>query len=139
MVVLLFYDDFIKISKNLLNLVTRYHQDGICNLNRVQNGCAMVIKPSIIVLISKIASKVGPLLLVCCMNFLTSNDFGGRLSAKPASLTVGYLRTKAWIYKSTAYCREITTGKMLGGTQVYKYPLGESMLKRVSSHVRTSY
>ena len=55
------------------------------------------------------------------MEFLTSNNFGGRLSAKPSIFTVGYSRTITWIYKVTAYLRERTSGKTLGGPQVYKY------------------
>ena len=58
-----------------------------------------------------------------CMKFLTSNDFGGRLSAKSESLTVGYSRTRTQIFKITAYCRKRIGGKSLGGPQVYKYPL----------------
>ena len=57
------------------------------------------------------------------MKFLTSNDFGGRLSAKPESLTVGYLRTRTRMHRITAYRRERASVKTLGGPQVYKYPL----------------
>ena len=112
-----------KFQKGHWNLGTHYRQHDTCNLNRVRNGCAMVAKPGTIVLIMKMASKVGPLWLFCCMKFLRSNDFGGRLSAKPEILMVGYSRTRTRIYKSTAYCRESTSGKTLGGTRVYKYPL----------------
>ena len=55
------------------------------------------------------------------MNFLTSNDFGRRFSAKSASLTVGYSRTGIRIYKSTAYFREKAIGKTLDSAN--KYPL----------------
>ena len=109
------------------NLGTRYHQNDTFNLNRVHNVCAMVAKPGTIVLIMKMAYEVGPLSSCCCMKFLTSNDFGGRLSAKPVRLAVGYLRTRIWIYKSTEYCRERASGKMLGGPQVYKYPLAHHL------------
>ena len=105
------------------NTGTRYFQHDTWNLNRVCNGCTMVEKPGTIVLIMKMASKVGPLSLCFCMKFLTSNDFGGRLSANPSSLTVGYSRTRTRIYKSTAYRRESESSKTLGGTQIYKYPL----------------
>ena len=60
----------------------------------------MVEKLGTIVLIMKMESKVGPFSLCCCMRFLTLNDFGGRLSANPESLVVGYLRKRTWIYKS---------------------------------------
>ena len=122
-VVVLFYDDYIQISKVHSKLVMRYFQHDKWNLNRVWNWCAMVAKPVTITLIIKMASEVGPLLLCCCRKFLTSNDFGGRLSAKQASLTVGYPRTRTRIYKSTVYHRERAGGKMSGGPQVYKYPL----------------
>ena len=52
----------------------------------------MVAKTGTFVLIMKLASEVGPLSSCFCMKFLTSNDFGGRLPAKPAILKVGYLR-----------------------------------------------
>ena len=64
-------------------------------------GCEMAEKPGTVVVIMEMESEVGPLSSCCCMKFLTSNDFGGRLSAKPASLTVVYSRTITWIYKST--------------------------------------
>ena len=83
----------------------------------------MVAKHGTIFLIMKMASKVGPLPSCYCMDFLTSNDFGGRLSANPTSLTVGYSRTRTRIYKSMVYRRERASGKTLGGPQVYKYPL----------------
>ena len=83
----------------------------------------MVAKPGTIILIKKIASEVGPLLSCFCMEFLTSNYFGGRLSAKPAILMVGYLRTRTRIHKSTEYRRERASGKTLGGPKVYKYTI----------------
>ena len=83
----------------------------------------MVAKPGTIILIKKMASKVGPLLSCFCMEFLTSNYFGGRLSAKPAILMVGYLRTRTRIHKSTEYHRERASGKTLGGPKVYKYTI----------------
>ena len=121
--VVLLYDDYSNFKKGHSNLGTRYRQHGTCSLNRVRSGCAMVAKPGTIVLIMKMASEVGPLSLCCCMKFLISNDFGGRLSAKPASLPVRYSSTRTWIYKSTAYRRERTSGKTLGGHHVYKYLL----------------
>ena len=83
----------------------------------------MVAKPGIIVLIMKMESEVGPLSSCCCMIFLTSNDFGVRISVNPENLTVGYSRTRTQIYKRTAYLRGSSSGKTLGGPQVYKYPL----------------
>ena len=107
-----------KFQKGHSNLSTRYRQHDKCNLDRVRNGCAMAAKPGNIVLIMKMASEVGTFLSSCCMKFLTSNDFGGRLSAKPAILTVGYSITRTQIYKITAYRRELPSGKTLGRTQV---------------------
>ena len=57
--------------------------------DRICNGCAMVTETGTIVLIMKMASKFGSLSSFCCMKFLTSNDFGGRLSDNPVSLKVG--------------------------------------------------
>ena len=85
-------------------------------------------KPCTIVLIMKMVSEVGPLSSFCCTRFFTSNDFGGRISAKPASLIVVYTRTRTRIYKSTAYRRERTSGKTLGGPQVYKDPLAGKII-----------
>ena len=83
----------------------------------------MVEEPGTTVFIMKMASEVGPLSSCYCMEFLKSNDFGGRISAKTSILTVEYLRTRTRIYKITAYCRERASVKTLGGPQVYKYPL----------------
>ena len=80
----------------------------------------MMEKPVTIVLIMKMASVVGILSSCYCMKFLTSSDFGGRISSQPARLTVGYLRTRTGIYKSMAYLKERTSSKTLGGPQVYK-------------------
>ena len=107
-----------KFQKVHSNLGTRYLQHDTCNLNRVHNGCTMVVKPGTIVLINKMASEVGLLSFFCCKNLLTSNEFGARLSSKPESLTVGYSRTRTWIYKITAYFRERASVKTLGGPQI---------------------
>ena len=122
-------------KKGHSNLGTPYCQHGTCNLNRLRNGCAMVEKPGTIVLIMIMAFEVGPFSSCCCMKFLTSNDFGGRISSKPASLTVGYSRTRTRIYKSTAYRRERASGKMLGSLQVYKYPLRPQVRRAKMSNV----
>ena len=46
-----------------------YLQHDTFNLNMLRAGSAMVAKPGTIVLIMKVASKVGLLLLCCCMKF----------------------------------------------------------------------
>ena len=74
-------------------------------------------KPGTIILIMEMASEVGPLLLCCCMKFLTPNDFGGRISANPVSSTDEYLRTRNRIDKIIVYRRERNSGNMLGGPQ----------------------
>ena len=121
--VVLLYDDYSNFKKGHSNLGTRYRQHGTCSLNRVRSGCAMVVKPGTFFLIMKMVSEVGTFSPCCYMRSLTPNDLGGRLSAKPASLTVRYLRTRTWIYKITAYRRKMKSLKMLEGPQVYNYPL----------------
>ena len=122
---------YLNFKKVHSKLVTHYFQHKTCNLNRVRNGYTMVTKPGTIFLIMKMASKVGPILSCFCMKFLASNNFGGRLSAKPASLTVGYLRTRTRIYKSREYCRGITSGNTLDIPQVYKHPLAQRPRERI--------
>ena len=89
----------------------------------------MVDKSGTIVLIMKIASKVGPFFSCCCMMSLTSNYFGERLSSKPESLTVGYSRTRTRIYKGRAYCRERASSERIGGPQDLKYPILVGLVK----------
>ena len=48
-----------KFQKGHSNLGSRYRQHDTCNLNRVRNGCAMVVKPGTIVLLMEMASAVG--------------------------------------------------------------------------------
>ena len=91
----------------------------------------MVAEPGTIVLIMKMESEVGPLLSCCCVKFLTSNDFGKRLSANPESLIGGCLSKRAHIYKRKVYRRERKIRKTLGGPQVYKYPLVPSFCKNL--------
>ena len=71
-------------------------------------------KPGTIVLIMKMESEVGPLLLCCCMKFLTPNYFGERISANPVSSIDEYLRTRNRIDKIIVYRRERKSGKTLG-------------------------
>ena len=55
--------------------------------------------------------------------------------SKPASLMVGYSRTKIRIYKIIVYRRERASGKMLGSLQVYKYPLRPQVRRAKMSNV----
>ena len=102
---------------------THFWKNDTWNLSRVRNGCAMVEKSGTIVLIIIMAFENGQLSSCCCMEFLTPNEYVGRLFANPVSLSTGYLRTRTKIYKSTANCRERASGKKLGSTLNYKYPL----------------
>ena len=80
------YSNFKIFIQTLVHII---FQHDTLNLNRVHNGRAMVAKPGTIELIMKMASEVGQLLSCCCIKFLTSNDFEGRISAKPEVFMVG--------------------------------------------------